>query len=130
LKKTVLIIDDSLPIRFLLEAMLKNTYAVVSACDGLAAMAWLKNGNVPDLVVTDLQMPNIDGWELIEFLTNSNLYQHIPVIVLSGVTDSKESFLNRPSDNVKVVLKKPFDPMCLLDTIESVLKQKHAYVLS
>jgi CheY-like chemotaxis protein len=130
LKKTVLIIDDSLPIRFLLEAMLKNTYAVVSAGDGLAAMAWLKNGNVPDLVVTDLQMPNIDGWELIEFLTNSNLYHHIPVIVLSGVNDSRESFENRPSNNVKVILKKPFDPMCLLDTIENVLTQKHAYVLS
>lgn len=130
MKKTVLIIDDSLPIRYLLEVMLNRSYNVVSACDGLAAMAWLKNGNIPDLVITDLQMPNINGWELIEFMTESNLYQHIPLMVLSGVHDTRESFANIRPGNIKTIIKKPFDPVILLDTIDHVLKAQHVPAFS
>lgn len=129
MKKTVLIIDDSLPIRYLLEVMLNRTYNVVSACDGLAAMAWLKGGNVPDLVITDLQMPNINGWELIEFMTASNLYQHIPLMVLSGVHDTTAQFPNSQK-NIKTIIRKPFDPVSLLDSIEHVLKAQHIPALS
>ncbi|WP_157305510.1 response regulator [Chitinophaga tropicalis] len=129
MKKTVLIIDDSLPIRYLLEVMLNRTYNVVSACDGLAAMAWLKGGNMPDLVITDLQMPNINGWELIDFMTTSNLYQHIPLMVLSGVHDSAAQFPNTQK-NIKTIMKKPFDPVKLLDTIDLVLKAQHVTALS
>jgi response regulator RpfG family c-di-GMP phosphodiesterase len=129
-KKTVLIIDDSLPIRYLLEVMLNRIYNVTSACDGLAAMSWLKNGNMPDLVITDLDMPNINGWELIAFMTESNLYQHIPLMVLSGVHDTKESFTNIHTSNIKDVIKKPFDPVQLLAKIDHVLKTKHMPALS
>jgi CheY-like chemotaxis protein len=125
MRNTVLVIDDSLPIRYLLEAMLSKKYSVVSAQDGLAAMAWISKGNIPDLIITDLQMPNIDGWELIKYLSESNLYRNIPVVVLSGIDN-----IGMPDGNVKSVFKKPFDPKELMNVVEEVFTQNLAIVYS
>ncbi|PSL43743.1 two-component system chemotaxis response regulator CheY [Chitinophaga niastensis] len=130
MKKNVLVIDDSLPIRYLLEAVLSRKHKVTSAGDGLSAMAWLTKGNVPDLIITDLQMPNIDGWELIDYLSTSNLYQQIPVIVLSGIINSKETFQNKHYDNVRGILTKPFDPVMLLDKVDGIFDNRFMYVFS
>lgn len=129
-KKKVLVIDDSLPIRFLLEAILGKKYAVTSAGDGTIAMDWLSKGNTPDLIITDLQMPNIDGWELIDYLSNSNLYRHIPVMVLSGIINSHESFEEKNYDNVKMILSKPFDPVVLMDKMDDIFENRFAVSFS
>lgn len=114
MKKTILIIDDSEPIRFLLETFLSRKYKVVSATDGYSAMLWLAKGNKPDMIVTDIQMPNIDGWELIEHLSANELYNDVPVIVLSGVEAPHESAANKIVD----FIRKPFDPVNLMSTID------------
>jgi CheY-like chemotaxis protein len=129
-KKTVLIIDDSLPIRYLLEAILSKKYIVFSAGDGQSAMAWLRTGNMPDLIITDLQMPNINGWELIEYLGSSNLYQKIPVMILSGIINSKEIFQNKQQENVKGIITKPFDPVVLMEKVDGIFENRHAYIFS
>ena len=90
MKKKVLIIDDSKPIRLLLDAILGRHYTVMTAQDGLEAMAWLSKGNAADVIITDLHMPNIDGWELLEHLSGSYLYKDIPVMVLSGEVPNTE----------------------------------------
>ena len=74
MKKKILIVDDSAPMRFLLEAMLGNKYKVYAATDGLTATMWLSGGNIPDLIITDVQMPNIDGWQLAKNLAGNALY--------------------------------------------------------
>lgn len=130
MKKTVLIIDDSLPIRYLLEAILSKKYNVVSAGDGQSAVAWLRTGNRPDLIITDLQMPNISGWELIEYLGNSNLYQDIPVMILSGIINSNEIFQNKQHENIKGIITKPFDPMVLMEKVDGIFENRHAYIFS
>ncbi|WP_343703009.1 response regulator [Chitinophaga sp.] len=114
MKKTILIIDDSEPIRFLLETFLSRKYKVVSATDGYSAMLWLAKGNKPDMIVTDIQMPNIDGWELIDHLSANELYNDVPVIVLSGVEAPQESAANKIVD----FIRKPFDPVNLMSTID------------
>ena len=103
---------------------------VTSAGDGSVAMDWLSKNNAPDLIITDLQMPNIDGWELIEYLGSSNLYQHIPVMVLSGIINSKESFQNKQHENVKGIITKPFDPVALLDKVDELFANRFAYSFS
>lgn len=120
MKKKVLIIDDSAPIRFLLEAMFSKEYAVVSAEDGLAAMSWLSKGNVPDLILTDLHMPNIDGWELLGFLANSQLYREIPVVVVSGANNAS-SINDLKYENIETVVVKPFDPIVLLEKVKMIM---------
>jgi CheY-like chemotaxis protein len=122
MKKKVLIIDDSKPIRILLEAILSRHYVVTAVSDGLGAMAWLSGGNTADLIVTDLRMPNIDGWELLEHLSASYLYKDIPVLVLSGeVVNAAPEMLMARYSNVQAVMHKPFDPVVLLEKIARML---------
>ncbi|WP_161596750.1 response regulator [Chitinophaga vietnamensis] len=121
MKKKVLIIDDSMPIRFLLEAVFSKNYHVVSAQDGLVAMSWLTKGNTPDLIITDLQMPNIDGFELISFLSSSNLYRDIPVVVLTAANDAETTASINQHHNVQAFFSKPFDPMQLSAVVADIL---------
>jgi two-component system, chemotaxis family, chemotaxis protein CheY len=118
MKKTILVVDDSAPMRFLLEAMLGHRYKVYAATDGLVATMWLNNGNVPDLIITDVQMPNIDGWQLARNLSGNSLYSDIPVIVLTGM-DIRDNVPHYP--NVTRVLNKPFDPIKLLEIVDEHL---------
>lgn len=113
-----------MPMRYLLEAVLGKEYSVVSAPDGLAAMTWLLKGNKADLIITDLQMPNIDGWELLDYLSGSYLYQDVPVIVLSGFFIEKMNELPNKYNSVRQVVQKPFDPMQLLSKVGFILNEQ------
>ncbi|MET6997403.1 response regulator [Chitinophaga defluvii] len=119
MKKTILIIDDSAPIRYLLETFLGRKYKVVSAIDGLSAMLWLAKGNKPDLIITDIQMPNIDGWELIGHLNSNELYNDVPVIVLSGTEAPQGDSSYKTID----FIRKPFDPINLMSTVDRNMQQ-------
>jgi|GEM_PF-1874265 len=61
--KHVLIIDDEPVMRKLLEQILKSKYHVTTLENGQEALNWMYSGNIPDLVVADLKMPVIDGFE-------------------------------------------------------------------
>jgi len=60
MKKKILVIDDELSIRMLLENFLSKTYDVIAKSDGMEGLKWLELGNMPDLIVADIQMPNLD----------------------------------------------------------------------
>ncbi len=92
-----------------------------SAPDGLVAMAWLSKGNMADLIITDLAMPNVDGWELLEYLSESQLYKDIPVVVLSGNTNVHLEEVTSLYQNVHEVMRKPFNPIDLLDRVKAIL---------
>ncbi|GEP88887.1 Response regulator receiver domain-containing protein [Chitinophaga terrae (ex Kim and Jung 2007)] len=126
MKKTILVIDDSAPIRYLLEAMLSKEYSVVSAADGFLALAWLSNGNSVDCIVTDLQMPNISGWELLDHLSSSVLYRDIPVVVLSGNVETDATELTNKYSNVFAFTRKPFDPVQLMKTVGEIVGRRVA----
>src|SRR6476620_10433999 len=85
MKKKVLIIDSSKAIRFLLETVLGSDYEVLTAADGCSAMYLLSKRILPDLIITDPQLPDLENWELIEQLAGSILFRDIPVIVLSSL---------------------------------------------
>lgn len=127
MKKKILLIDDSLPIRFLLEAMLGKKYNTISAQDGLGAIMWLMKGNTPDVIITDLAMPNVNGWELLDYLSDSELYKDIPVMVLSGSIDSTTTSIAARYNNVVDVIAKPFDPVQLLGKVETVFNREKEY---
>jgi two-component system chemotaxis response regulator CheY len=67
-KKQILIIDDDMAMCQLLGKLLQTNYNVVSKFDGLSALQWLSEGNIPDLVITDLDMPKIGGEEFVNNL--------------------------------------------------------------
>lgn len=126
-KPKILIVDDSKPILCLLEVVLGKKFDVFAANDGFSAMNWLMEGNKPDLIISDLQMPNIDGVELITYLSGSDYYNEVPVLVLSGA-DESEVAEKYGKLQIAGYVGKPFDPAELIQKIEQVLgKSEPAY---
>ena len=89
-RSQVLIIDDEAIMRKLLEQILKEKYEVISLENGKEALEWMYSGNIPDLVVADLNMPEINGFEYIRRVRESGFFKDLPLIVLSGEESSAE----------------------------------------
>lgn len=122
MKKKILIIDDELSIRMLLENFLSKTYDVVTKVDGQEGIKYLEEGNIPDLIVADIQMPNLDGHEFLRQIRASGFFKHIPIIVLSGIESSQEriKLLKMGADDFIV---KPFNPEELSIRIENIISR-------
>jgi two-component system, chemotaxis family, chemotaxis protein CheY len=85
--KSILAVDDSATVRkFVSVALTMQGFSVVTACDGMDALEKLPSQQV-DLVITDLNMPNMDGFELIKALRENLAYKDLPVIILTSLTD-------------------------------------------
>jgi two-component system, chemotaxis family, chemotaxis protein CheY len=85
--RTILAVDDSATVRkFVSVALTMQGFTVVTASDGMDALEKLPHQQV-DLVITDLNMPNMDGFELIKALRENPSYKDIPVIILTSLTD-------------------------------------------
>jgi len=120
MKKTILIIDDELSIRMLLDNFLGKTYNVSTSNDGLEALKSLEEGNMPDLIVADIQMPNMDGYELLQKIKESGFFKKIPIIMLSGIESSVERVkCLKLGANDYIV--KPFNPEELAIRIENLI---------
>jgi two-component system alkaline phosphatase synthesis response regulator PhoP len=121
--KKVLIVDDEIHIVHVVAIKLRNNgYDVISAENGAAAFKLVQEEK-PDIVVTDFQMPVMNGMELIEKLRQDKASETLPVILLTArgfaITDEQRQQLQ-----VSAVLSKPFSPKDLLRNIEDVLYQK------
>jgi two-component system, chemotaxis family, chemotaxis protein CheY len=105
--RTILAVDDSATVRkFVSVALTMQGFTVVTACDGMDALEKLPNQQV-DLVITDLNMPNMDGFELIKALRENQNYKNIPVVILTSLTD--ELSKDRGTElGVNSYLVKPF----------------------
>lgn len=125
MKKTVLVIDDEMSIRMLLENFLSKTYKVVTRNDGQEGLKYLEQGDMPDLIVADIQMPNLDGYEFIKNVRASGFFKNIPVIMLSGIESSNERVkcLKLGADDYLV---KPFNPEELAIRIENLIIRRGA----
>ncbi|PZR39347.1 MAG: response regulator [Azospira oryzae] len=123
----ILVIEDDEPLGWLLERILKERFNVTIATDGLLAMAWLTNGNLPDVILCDLDLPNIDGLSFLKTLNSSGAFNSIPVIMVTGSINpkAKEDCL---AAGAKGYLEKPFDPPQLIEAINKVLKAKQTLV--
>jgi DNA-binding response OmpR family regulator len=122
MKKKILIIDDELSIRMLLENYIGKTYEVVTKSDGLEGIKYLEGGNIPDLIVADIQMPNLDGYELLKQVRASGYFGNTPMIMLSGIESSQERVkcLRSGADDYIV---KPFNPEELLLRINNLISR-------
>ncbi|MBP1691539.1 MAG: response regulator receiver protein [Bacteroidetes bacterium] len=86
--KVILAVDDSSTVRkFVSVALSMQGFTVLTACDGMDALEKLPGAQV-DLVITDLNMPNMDGFELIRSLRENPQYRDLPVIILSSLSDA------------------------------------------
>jgi DNA-binding response OmpR family regulator len=123
MKKQILVIDDSKAIRFLLQTILSKDYQVITMPDGCSAMYWLSKKNLPDLLIADPQLPDMENWELVEQLSSSGIYGNIPLLVLSGL-DNEETQVKCLEYGVVKYFLKPFNPVDLLSSINSVIRKQ------
>jgi DNA-binding response OmpR family regulator len=125
MKKKILVVDDELSIRMLLDNFLSDDYIVFTKDNGYEAMTWFKEGNTADLILVDIDMPMINGYELTESIRKQPGMQAVPIIMLSSKQKSEDrikSFAAGADD----YLQKPFNPEELLVRIQSVFRRSQA----
>lgn len=108
-KKNILLIDDQPVMGILLKSKLENDFNVEIKHNGKEALSWIMEGNIPDAVVLDLNMPEMNGIEFIKEVRKFNYFEKVPLVVLSGeegVNSRIEAFKEGADD----FLMKPFNP--------------------
>lgn len=125
---TVLVCDDDLPIRRAAEIKLKRFgYNVVCACDGQDAWEQIQI-SLPDIVVTDCQMPRLHGVDLVRRLRSEARTARLPVIMLTAKGYELDQDELKREWNVAMVMDKPFSPRnlaeCVGQTLEAAASEK------
>lgn len=120
---TILLAEDNLDIRHYIKQLLRNNYNVITAHDGQEALELIQL-QMPDLVISDIVMPRMDGFTFCGKLKQSELCGHLPVILLTAKTDisNKIRGLDCGADSY---VSKPFDPSYLLAVINNLLTNRN-----
>jgi len=121
MKKKILVIDDEITIRTLLDKFLSNLYEAKALNNGQEALTWLQSGNIPDLMIVDLEMPGMDGYEFLKQVKSSGFFRSIPVLMLSGVDSSAERVKCLKAGALDFMIK-PFNPEELTIKIDILLR--------
>lgn len=120
-KERILIIDDDPDIRDVLDLSLSEHYTVFAAINGKEGLEMVKTKN-PDLIITDYNMPVMNGPEFCRQMRHDILFRHLPVIMLTGKSETKDMVLGIES-GADDYLVKPFEPETLLARIRMILKR-------
>ena len=118
---TVLLVDDDPVMRAFLERTVAADYEVATAPDGAAALARVRQGGV-DLVVADLQMPELDGFAFIEAVRADERTDRLPVLILSG-SDKSENRIRCLRLGADDFVAKPFNPEELMARIANLFRR-------
>lgn len=115
----ILIVDDDPPIRNLLrQVLVRIGFSAREARDGQEAVEII-GSHIPKLMMLDLMMPRMNGWQVLEHLRENGLLERIPVVVLTAVgahrTDGLSEF------GVRAILSKPFEIQDLIRTVNEIL---------
>ena len=122
MKRSILAVDDSKAIRYLLHTVLGNNYQVITAPDASSAMFWLSKKNLPGLIIADPQLPDMQDWELIAEFSSSAIYRDIPMIVLSSL-DKNAVAAKCLKYGIADYFTKPFNPLDLNETVNRVMSK-------
>jgi CheY-like chemotaxis protein len=117
----ILLVEDHADTRLMYGEFLGPDYDVQAVGDGLAALEALE-GQVPQVIVTDLALPRLDGFELIARLRNDARFASIPVIALSGYSDAERDERMTRMHPI-TVLQKPCLPETLVEEVEKNLRR-------
>ncbi|WP_308990644.1 response regulator [Mariniflexile litorale] len=121
-RKVVLIVEDEREIQLFLNELLKEKYKIIIASNGLEAMTIMKK-ELPDIIITDIMMPEMDGIELCKNIKSNDLTCHIPIIMLTA----KSSILHRIEgleSGANSYIPKPFHPDHILIRVQKLLEER------
>ena len=119
-KKNILIIDDDNSTRLLLDVLLRTHYETKIQKTAIDALLWLSYGNIPDLILLDMCMPQLDGTSFLKNIRTSGFYRNIPVLMLSA--NEAQSEIDEALEwGVNGFVRKPFKTTELQQKIQSIL---------
>ena len=132
--KSILIVDDKPEIAKIIMIYLSSSYQVVYMENPVKAISWMNEGNIPDGIISDLNMPEMSGEEFVCYLKGNNLFNHIPILVLSS-EESSSTRIRLLEEGAEDFIIKPFNPEELririkrLVNILNHLKNTHLNIL-
>lgn len=123
---TIIYIEDDLEMIDLVSLILKpRGFDVKGAHGGRRGLDTIRQ-SPPDLILLDLMMPDMDGWEVFKQLKSDPLTQNIPVIVITAKAQNIDKVLGLHIAKVEDYISKPFRPQELIESVEKVLRPKPA----
>ncbi len=118
-KNVILVVDDSDDVRTFIKSSLEPLYTIAEAADGREGIDKAK-AIIPDLIVSDVMMPNVDGFELCRVLKTDITTSHIPVILLTAKA-AEESIIEGLETGADDYITKPFNTKILLTRIKNLI---------
>ena len=124
MKKKIMLVDDNPDFIYMVKRSLEHLndeYEVVGANGGKECFELLKKGNMPDIILLDIMMPETDGWTLFAKLKEKPEWRDIPIIFLTAKTDDYSKGFGRIA--AQDYIEKPFEIIDLKERINKVLSR-------
>ncbi|MGD0722653.1 MAG: response regulator [Roseiarcus sp.] len=120
MSKVILTVDDSRTMRDMLSlALIDAGFRVTQAVDGMHGLEVLRAAETPDVIVTDINMPKLDGFGFIEAVRRDARFRAIPILVLTTESDAAKKSRARKAGATGWIVK-PFDAVKLVEAIRRV----------
>ena len=124
-EKTILVVDDSNVVRSFVSKIFNNEYEVVIANDGAEALNLIK-GNIDKIecMLLDLNMPNVDGFQVLDYFKENNLFSKVPVAIITG-EGSQDNVKRAYTYPIVDMLQKPFNEVNIKNIVDKLLMIKN-----
>jgi len=125
MKKKIMVIDDNPDLIYIIKKRLENinnNFEIIGLNSGKECFKSLSEGQIPDLVLLDVMMPEITGWDVLAKLRNNPLWDKIPVFFLTAKADDTSKGLGTLTSEGYIT--KPFDMTYLEEMISNYFKKK------
>jgi DNA-binding response OmpR family regulator len=121
-KPSVLVVEDDAFIQSILNEILSENFEVTIFTDGMDGLNYLQSGNIPDIILSDLNIPGLDGMSFLVQVRSSGFFKSIPFIILSGKDDIENRIrcLEAGADDF---INKPFNPRELDARLKNILRR-------
>jgi DNA-binding response OmpR family regulator len=128
MRNKIFAIDDESSIRFIIENTFKKDFEIETFHNGEQALVAMQTGDIPDLIICDIEMPTMDGFEFIKQIRASGFFDDIPLLMLSG-KESSDDRIKCFETGADDYIIKPFNPKELLARVKRRLKSIDLYTL-
>ena len=106
--------------RTLLGSFLNVDFRTFAVPDAASAFKWLMDGNMPDAILLDINLPDMSGKEVLKYVKTSGILRHLPVIIVSGESDL-DTEVECKQLGADGYLVKPFDPLSIKQMIQQLI---------
>ncbi len=120
MKKKIILIDDKPSIGKVVSIYLKKEYDFEYFENPIKAIDWLQTGQIPDLIISDIRMPEMMGDEFLTYMKKNELFKDIPIIMLSSEESTTERIRFLEEGAADYILK-PFNPLELKIRIKKII---------